>query len=248
MAIVQFFGKEQVLRAADNIEAGSWSLFVDGNMFIKHEGIDKGESSSFLLQMLEMLEESHSQAVYTIKFFENSNGKPPKINAKSVCDAGSFKFKLIDPEQRDVFNTNFGSTSLQVRELSNKLQAQEAEIKLLRDQLASEEEEEEEETIGSVVMGLLKRPDQLAQVVNLVTGIFSGKATAADAVGAIGSIMPPADNGSEMQPADLDRLASAIDRLQVADPNIIAHLEKLADIAENNPAGFKQMLSLLDMQ
>lgn len=238
MAAVQFYGVEQVMNAAENFGCPAWAIFIEGNMFTKFEGGTMSESLTMLQQVLEALERTQSNGLYTIKFFEVPKDGTVKINAKTVCDGGSFRFKLIDPQEVEQGRFAVGSTYNLVREMQQ-------EIKQLRDELKDAKEEleeaDKEESIGSAVINLLQQPQQLAQVVSLFRSVLVPGAPA------INGQIPQMAGMTDPQPGaqDLDRLETAIDTLQQADPQLVAHLEKLAQMAQEKPDQFQQLINFL---
>lgn len=244
MPAIQFYGIEQVMQAAENFGCPAWSIIIEGNMFTKFEGGSMEESLNLLQEVLEALERTKSDGIYTIKFFEVGKDGTVKINAKTVCDGGSFKFKLITPEQREMGMGNIGSSFGMLREMQQ-------EIKELKAQLLEKENEladaEREENIGTVVMDLLKQPQQLAAVVGMFRQILNPSASVGHIPPFAATVQPDAISVQQTEDK-ADRIGEAIDTLDAVDPRLTEHLEKLADLAKTDPNGFNQLLSLLDMQ
>lgn len=259
MAAVQFYGKEQVFEAASNLKCPAWALFSGTSLFTKYEDADSEESLQMLEQALDMLQSSGSAATYKLKFFEIEEGqKKRKINEKTVCDGGSFSFKLQNQEQtlipyqaRTVAMTE---QQQRIDKLAEIVEKQEAHIQLLVDAVLKENEEEEEEepeTIGTVLIDAIKNPNKLMELVNTfkaITGIGMNYQPAQ----AIGNI-PAAQTNATMEPGTpmeqteerLQRLGAAIDILEKADPLLVEHLEKLAAMSQTDPSMFNFLLSRL---
>lgn len=238
MASVQFYGIDQVMMASRNYKCPAWGIFVNGALFSKCEGGDLSSSLAMLEQMLEMLQETNSTGIYTIKFFECPEGETIKINQKTVCDGGSFNCKLVDEQQR----IGRGLAVSGFHEMR-------AEIEELKKQLAAKEEEEEEPSIGSVVVDLLKDPAQLGQLINIGRSLLGMPVQQYGAPGIgttrIGTDAIVPEVVSESQEDKLTRLGNAIDTLEQSDPALVDHLEKLAKMAKENPDHFKSILSFL---
>jgi hypothetical protein len=238
MAAVQFFGIDQVMKAAENLNCSAWGIFVGRNLFSKYEGTEMSESLAMLQQNLEMLSESGTTAIYTLKFFETQKGVT-KINEKSVCDGGSFNFKLIEPQEREMMLLRNSSQYGVISGLEKKIEALQAQLAAQAEEV--DEEEEEPETIGSFLIGLLKRPDELAQIITIgraLLGLPTQPIPQVATVNSIGSV--PVDGTNK-----LDRLAAAIDILEKADPQLVEHLEKLAAMSQENPAQFNMLIGML---
>lgn len=118
------------------------------------------------------------------------------------------------------------------REISNLR----AEIAALKMQLAGEdlEEEQEEEPEQENILGaILKNPEIQKNLVMGLMSLFNG-GTGAKVTNLAGI---PEDQE--------DKIYAAIEVLKEADPNLGDSLTKLANIAVNNPAQFKMLLSML---
>lgn len=260
MATVQFYGREQVMQAASNLKCPAWALFAGTALFNKYEENDEIESMQILEQYLEMLENSGSAAVYKLKFFEIPEGsKKVKITEKTVCDRGSFTFKLQTQEQTLIPYQSraiaFNETNTKIDKLAEIILEQQKQINLLSEKFTEdleEEEEEEPETIGSVLMDAIKNPNKLMELVNtfkMITGIGMNQ----QPMQAIGNINPQQTNTMENETTQqtgnieerLQRLSNAIDILEKADPQLVEHLEKLAAMSQNDPGMFKFLLSRL---
>ena len=242
-ASVQFYGKDSVMSAAKNLGCTHWAVFISRQLFMKCESLDLDESLDKLDQCLDMLSESGTQGIYCIKFFETEKpGQIMKINEKSVVTGGSFNFKMIDIEQHNAGVGNVLGYSSQIMEL--KKQVAELKKELL------ETEPDEPETIGSILMGALKDPQQadhlmqLFQMGRMLLGFAPLQQPAA-----IGAAQPQSHAATPMSESDeekiKERFANAVDILGAADPLFIEHLEKLAVMAQKEPGKFKMLISML---
>ncbi len=249
---VQFFGKEQVMEAADRMQCPAWAIYHSGRqLFTKYEMNNIDESLDTLEQALDLILLNRSDAIYMIKFFEIPKGSERvKINEKTVCDGGSFNFKTITPELREQNQMGYLQSQQQIQ--------YEKRIMALEQKLKEAEQEPEPESIGSVFLDLLKRPDELAQLVNI--GRLAVGLPVAN-LGAIAGLTRIGENSHVSEPTEqftseeainrdqqVDRLAGAIDILEKHDPKLVAHLEKLAKMAEEKPDEFKMTLGLLDIK
>ena len=89
MPSVQFFGADNVIKAAENRKCPAWAIFQGKQFLFKYEGSDLNESQDFLEKILENLQDSVS--VYTIRFYEEA----VKIKENTPYD-GSFNFRMLE--------------------------------------------------------------------------------------------------------------------------------------------------------
>lgn len=228
-AAVQFYGQDAVIMAAKNRDCPRWAMFSGRQFLFKHEGTDPENSLNFLDEILSTLDKSGSVATYTLKFYE----EPGKIKENTPCD-GSFNFRLVEEEERQQRRVLYNQMP---SEIMKRLDAIEAR------QIAQEEEDDEDEepqpnTLNGVLVGLLKEPAKIEQMIGLAKMIFGGKSAPAG----IGNIpaQPPAE-GAEDQ-----KIAEAIAILKANDPRLGDHLLKLAAIATSNKASFDFLLKTLE--
>lgn len=267
---VQFYGSQQVLAAAQNINCPAWAIYNGRMLFLKYEGSDENESIAMLDNALNMLSESQSTAIYTLKFFESEEGQKIKINEKSVCTGGSFNFKLIEPEQRAVVQmggtTHYSGAVVRANESIDKitelLARQQEQINTLiqaQQQMLEEEEEEEEtepETLTGVLIDTLKNPDKLMSFIGAIKHLTGGLNQPAQvaAIGGTGyagngTAAPAQQPGAAMTEEEAEqrliRLGNAIDYLNSVDPQLLEHLEKLVEMEKKQPGKLKSILAWL---
>lgn len=242
MPAVQFYGLDAVMTAAENMKCPCWAIFYSGKLFCKYEDTDFDASMDILEQNLVTLQKSDSAAIYALKFFECKDN-PVKINERTVCDAGSFNFKMMEETERQGNQIGFHMSQV-VRDteermkLSHRIEKLEEEKKALI--------EKEPDSIGSALIDLFKRPSELAQLINIA------RAALGMPVQNLGNIIGHTraiGNETEAMPQEekLERLENALNALEKADPNLITHLEKLANMATNNPDQFKGTVGILDL-
>lgn len=229
------------MEAAENLNCPAWGIFISRNLFTKFESDNMPESLQFLQKNLEALSKSGTTGIYTLKFFENEKGGI-KINERTVCDGGSFNFKLIEPEEREMKLIGSSSQYGVIAEMKAKIDMLEKKL-----EQAEEYEPEEEKSIGAIVMDMLKRPDELAQLVNI--GRAALGLPIQNIPASIGSLPSPAIvMGHEQKEKDLERLGNAIDVLEKNDARLVDHLEKLAKMSTDNPEQFRATVSMLDLK
>lgn len=258
MPSVQFFGVQQVIAAAENMDCPAWAIYNGRMLFMKFEGGTMEESIAFLDGALTMLAGSATTAIYTIKFFETTEGAKIKINEKSTCTGGSFNFKLVDPDQRAIvqYGGNVGYANAHSKQnegfekIALLLEKQQEQINQLL--LAQEEEEEDEpETLTGVLIDTLKNPDKLMSFVGAIKSVLGQQPAQVAAIGNINTAAAaqPAQPGQQMSEADaedkLNRLAAAVDFLSVVDPQFVEHLERLVELEKKTPGKLKSLLAWL---
>lgn len=223
MAAVQFFGRSNVLSAYRHRGIDVWAIFNGKNL------ITSGETAEELNNFLDLLEPGGSAAPYILKVYRDADADD--ITDKTECN-GSFTFKLTDPAYS---STRIAGTDPSINERFERLEKMIAGV-------GTEEPEKDENDLMSIIMGYLKEPQKLALVINAVRGFAVNAMSPAAAPAAVGAVTPGANNTED----NLQRLSAALDKLEKSDPDIIAHLEKLADIAEKKPPTFKMLLNMLD--
>ena len=124
------------------------------------------------------------------------------------------------------------------REVLNRLEAIEEKLS------GKDEEEGDEETIGGIggiVVGLLKEPEKLAQLISIGKSLLGITPKQPMQPAAAISGIDVSGPGSEAE-----KIQTAVAVLQRNDPQIGDHLTKLAYMSENDKATFKYLLSMLD--
>jgi hypothetical protein len=248
---VQFYGLDSVMNAAEARNCTAWGIFIGRNLFMKYEGQDMNESIQVLQTHLEALQASNTQAVYTIKFFENPKGDL-KINERTVCDGGSFNFKLIEPEEREMRSVGYQvstQTNNRILELLEKMNERITAIESKDD----DDDDDEPEKIGDVIRELAENPDKVFNLINYGRAILGMPAHPYSA--AVGSITNNTTTTmtdeqqqqftDQEQQERLQRLSNALTILEKHDKSLLEHLEKLADMAEHQTMKFKMLIGML---
>lgn len=261
---VQFYGKENALKAYENCQIPAWGLFSGRQLLCRYCGDSMDEGATLLDDFLSKIE--GSTATYTLKVFELKKGE--KIKEKTECDS-SFNFKIDNKgdyeERTNRFSGHLGQIGALLERMDQRLAALETPPE-------TEEEPAEEgflATLGAVaqdeLIKFMQNPTEeniIGKVLNMFTG--NNRQNYPQQLNRqIAGVQHPAfakknnddmsDNlqdqtqaKKEYTPADVQRLQSAVDILAANDPKIIDHLEKLAIIAQDNPNKFKMLTSMLD--
>lgn len=224
---VQFRGIGNTLKAFQARNVDAWSLWVINGSIAQF--LNKGVGEDDLAMFLSMIE--ISSAVYTLKVYEGITDAS-QIKERTECD-GSFNFSLIDAEE------DFGryTDKNRANRLFERISALEAK--------QNQEIEEEEPGIGKVINSWLENPGELLDVIEKAKRVF-GFAQVVQPFQTpqqemIGNVV-----GTDNLEKKIERLQAAVNILEKNDPKIIEHLEKLADMSQNNPGQFQFLISALE--
>jgi len=225
MSGLQLLGKDSIIDAYNECGYDTFALF-QGKNFVTGKGADE------LALWIDKFSPAGSSATYSLRLY--ADVEPEEVSAKTEYTA-AFGCKLSDPYG------GLGVVGGYNAALLKRIEALEKGTK--------DEDDDDDNDIGKIIMGYLKNPHDLATAVGAFRTLFgmAGGAPPAPQLGAIGAFEPGQEGQlSQDQEQQYKRLAAVLERLQKADPQILPHLEKLADIAEKQPATFKMLLSTLD--
>lgn len=252
MASVQFYGLDNAIEAYNNASIPAWGLFSGRQLLCRYTGESMEEGSKLLADFCEKIE--YSNATYTLKVFEQEGNKALKIKENTPCDS-SFNFKIQELDEyarrkeergndRYMYGSRDNGTQNQINAINEKLD------RLLED---GEGEEETPKSIGALAMSYLSNPTNLIQLINAIRGV----PVTASTIGTIpettenktmsGVPIVEAGNQDQQREQDVNRLAHALDILEKADPQLVKHLEKLAELSIKSPGKFKSLISMLEM-
>lgn len=221
MAAYQFLGEDQVLAAFENRDAVNWSCWQGRQMLFKYDGNNKAESTEALNKWLGMM--CGSKAVYTLKVYDDLQGK-----IKSTTpDDGSFNFKL--EEETDFAERRQGYVGGVARSnpMLSVLQGVQQSLQEIKTELAKPAAAEPEEI--PMWERILDHP---------VTGALLGKM--------LGVEIPMEPAGAMSGVPGAWSLEDSLAVLREQDPDIEAHLAKLARLAKVNPPQFKMLVGMLE--
>lgn len=245
---VQFVGIANVLQSFEDRKIEAWAIFVHKQMLTKGWGSDQ------LQAFLTTLDNSGTNAIYTLKVYEDITDERGVSKIKSnTADDGAVNFRL-DPQGLNP-PAAYSSTRWQqigYREtINDRLQKiEEALLKLAEEKQAEAEEEEEEESIGSIFMDMIKNPAKASALVDVIKSITTpGHIPQTQYTPPMPATVGTVNTANQEQSQEnrLDRLAAAINILEQKDPGLIDHLEKLAIMAQDQPKKFANLLSMLEM-
>ncbi len=228
---VQFTCPETVLSAYLNRNCAAWSIWQGKQFMFKYDGNTVEEGQAQLIEILGVLSES-SNAIYTLKVYEDLDGK--KIKENTPCD-GSFNFKL-NMESQMITNsqyTRFGNLNA----MQSELAAVKEELRILREEREEPEEDATQDALGKIG-ALMENP----VIMKLAAMIFGPKA------GTVAPSQMPMLQGSigNVPGTQDEEIKKAIEVLKSKDERIAEHLTKLAKIAVEQPGSFTFLLQSLD--
>lgn len=220
MTGVQLIGRDAVVNAYEKIstqsDADVWGLFQGKQPIIFGEGADS------LRGWLDDFFHAGSTAGYILRVYD-TDGIPTSTTA-GVGYIASINFRLID--LYDGSGIAGHSTKLMQR------------IEGIEKKLAGEDQADEED-LNTIIMGWLKNPEQLNQVVGAFRQLTGSEISAPSGV-------QQTVSGTENTEDKLNRLTTALDRLERKDPRLVEHIEKLAKLATDDPLLFKTVITKLD--
>lgn len=233
MTGVQLIGKDAVIERFDKLQGDSWAIF-QGKQFVV-----SGDGSTDLLDWLQCFEKTQTTAAYILKVYE---GDPPTSDGTTRPYIAALNFRVVDMYEGAGIGGHNNKVMQRLEGIEKKLNAE------------VEQPDDQEQGFDRVIMGWLENPEKLGMIIGAVRQLmgYSGPAQIpAAVVGAPGQQIggfkvqeEPASGGVSEE--DLVKLSSSLDELQRHDPNIVAHLTKLANLAKSDPFIFKGVLSKLD--
>ncbi len=237
VTMVQFRGVKATVEALQNIEVPNWALFNGKIMIEKCETDDLNESVSLFAAICNKLHSSNSTGTYTLKTYEDLDGKHIK---PSTEPDRSFNFTLFEPGE---FTPGFHSGGREDR-LMQRLDAIEAKI------AAQDDSEEGEEKIGSVVMDwvnkFLEMPEIRSRVATAMGSLLDKFLPMPNNNNNQGAISNPASIGSVPdEQKQIELINQAVQLLYSVDKNLGVHLMKVAEIAQKNPGKYNMLIGML---
>lgn len=238
---IDFKGVAGVLDAYKAKSIDTWAVFNKGNY------MQSGSGEELLSDYLELMEQQGSRTTYTLRMYKG-------ITADEVTDKtpnhGSFSFALYEtgPYMGGMGGGNNSSVSLRLAAIEKKLNGEGAKDGSLGTK------------VGNTILGWFENVDDVVKIAGIV-GMFMGKTPPPDimqSVAALGGMDAKRIGDSEQethtnevlelteaQEKLIQRYAAVIDRLEKKDPEFLSRLEKLATLAETNPAMYQMACTFL---
>lgn len=221
---LQYVGTDSVVDAYTRYNIKTWGLYQG------KEPVCYGQTAEGLHDWLTSLEPARSTALMHLRLYRDY--EPEDID-KSTPYTATFGFKLNEPEM-------YGYRGMGSPGLNERLAAIEKKL--------NAPVEDEDESLVDIAMGWLKDPVQLQQVVGAIKmvlgGISAPAPVMATTMGNIAQTKPQIAQMTTEQEYQL--IGDTVDRLKAKDPQIVQHLQKLANLAETQPSLFKILLNQLD--
>lgn len=229
MASVQFWGSKAVIQAFEARGIETWSIMQGKDLNMS------GSGSEELRSYLDMLSQFGSGACYKLQVYAGEID-PDEITNKTPSN-GAFNF-MLGEKQGSVGGTGDPAVYKRLEELEKKVSGA-----------------DDSGTIKDALISWLYEPEKLVPVVNAIGALFKGNTAGAIAQlpAMLGNVEPKRVNENTTMSGPvisdeekIQRLAACLDRLEKADKNILFHLEKLAAMAEKNPAQFNMLVGMLN--
>jgi hypothetical protein len=254
MASVQFRGISNVLKAYNYKEVEVWAIFEGKRL--QHKGTGETE----LTEYLNLLALGGSNATLILKIYEDIT--EPREVKSNTADDGSFSFKILDIDEDPDYQ--FRSTRSQsMGRLGDVLLKMDERLQLLES--GPDEPEGIGKALETAVIGAIEDPQKLGAMIDIIKGLFSNSPKPIAALGNIHRIatnepltmennQAQNTNGNEREQRETEktledqikRLGAAIDILSEADPRLVVHLEKLAEVATRDNKKFQGLISMID--
>lgn len=222
---LQFNSLESVLDAYDNRQVESWAIHQGKQFMFKGQGHDE------LLTILNSISKGGTNAIYTIKVFEDVDDVK-KIKSNTPDD-GSFNFRLNSDQM--TLTTEQYTSVYSNRAIAEKLEA--LEKRLLEDEEIENEKNKSLGKIGDILEHPVIAPIVPILLEKIISTIFGNNNQ---------------NNQNNMLPAmaisgisDDEIIEDTIEKLKVFDPEVKNHLLKLLEMANNNNELFKIVINSL---
>jgi len=237
-------GVDDVLDGYATFSQVMFSLWGESKQLkFSFDGTDKEEGAGLLRSNLEAIDQSGSQAIYTLRV-HTATDKDGFISDKTSY-AGSFNFKLNDNQgfaQRGGVGTVQPFQPMPNALILEKLEAMNKEILELKAQNLADDDEEPMTAHERLISGI-GQVLEIPVVKDLVMGIagkFFGNKSALPEPAILGT-----PEAVEIQEDEWTKINTAINVLYKNDPKLSDHLVILANKSIQDPEGFKFLLSML---
>lgn len=240
-ANVQFTNKTDVISAYEKMKTPSWAIWCGKAMNFSCVTDSVSEGAAELSEYLNMLESNGMPVYYTLCVYDLGAGE--KITNKTPYDA-SFNFKLNESPGYSGMGRMGGMGELTVKQyidardanklLLDEIKAMRMELKELQE--GGEEEDQDDYGLGKVGK-ILMHPTVAPMAQQLVSGIlgwFNGQPSPGRGLA-----------GVPGEPPEPDKIAAAIGVLTQVIPDFPAILDKLALMAQKQPASLKMYCDAL---
>jgi len=240
--LIQFHSIDKACEAFLNRDCKAWSVWAGKQFLFNYIGSTTEDAALQLQQLLESLDTSaSSSAIYTLKVYEDLK-KAEKITEKTPSN-GSFNFRLKEYNQE---NTNWFST---FKEENKLLKQQVEDLRAELDSVPEESDEDDKTMIGKIGEMILNDPQKLPAIIAAfknVMQMFVPEQPKLSALHESNTGNNPASYSIGSIDKQAGELPAIIETLKAKDERLQDHLQKLSDLADKDPEGFKYLLTMLD--
>lgn len=258
---IQCRGKDKVLELFDNRKVEAWSIWQGPQFLFKGIGADSLEN------MLDTLL-SGANAIYTLKVYEDIDDEK-KIKSKTPDD-GSFNFRLhTEPGTSFEAPAYVWDRRMGIQKEIEELKEQNRLLMEKLSQIESDDDDEEEDdepdnSINGIINGIIADPNKAKpwiEMIDRLMGVIGARQQQQPQQRSIAGIpqyqnnlqpmsqqqTPPATQETDIfsDEEKMTRIYNALQKISKVDPEIVEHLEKLGEMAEQKPNKFKGILAWL---
>lgn len=239
MPSIQFRNKESLLDYYNSLNIETWAIFHE-----QTKCFSRGKGSDNLDAALQILESGASNSIYTLRMYD---GKKPEAITAKLEPTYSTNFRLNGENMTEPESRNGVTRSQQYHNTSIGRVHQMLEDKIAKKMMdvmeGNDDKEPPADRLG-IIGEILDHPVIGSIVEKLAVNWLNGQVsslpagtipmTQAEPMRAVGNI------------ATDKELVAAIETLKKIDPKLTLHLQKLAQLAENDPATFKMLIGTLE--
>lgn len=216
-----------------------YSVWQGRNLKFQFNDEDIQRGQDLLLNNLEAIRQTGSDAVFTIRF-HTTKDKDGFISDKTPY-VGSFNFKVSEPTNQlgNLAGADYTSNSPILSKLDKILDQQnelQSRIAALEEQEEDEEDEPKNNSVMGLISGIMETPIGKQLIENAIGALFKNIAPQQPA---------PKQVGLAGIPSEEEKIQDAIERLKTIDPEIADDLQKLAHIAETQKGTFEFLVKNL---
>jgi hypothetical protein len=244
-----FRGSGQVLNAYAANDMPSWAICNGKSIMFASEETDMTEGEASLREALEMLKKGGSKAIFELRVYELEGKMKILSNTPS---ARGIPFSLFDDEE-DLAPYDQRRRGY-MREVEERILAQDQKIQALQAQLAAEEDDDDDRSpVDRFVAGIVEDPMAKQIILGALQGIVSKiipmRTAGPAAVAGIGQGRAPAPEQNQLvsvlEPGQPEKVQQAVDVLCTQDPKLGDHLLAVAQIALNDKGKYNFLIGLL---
>jgi hypothetical protein len=248
---VQYKGISAILEGFDDAAISAWALLYNKQIIGKCAGLPVGESKEELAGLLKTLAKSNTTAQYTLCFYEDIKDKR-KIRASTEPDLAK-NVVIFDNEENPspAYNSGRGFYS-QVMDRLDIIDA-----KLAVKPPAEEDDDDEEDTMGAAggwlgaINKILDNPrvqerigDKFMQFIDTLMSPSPPQKNSMQKPAAMGS--PGQTDVPQITQEQAEKIQASIEVLARIDPNLGDNLERIAQLAADNPKKYFNAIKMLN--